>query len=58
MKELDSGNIMGAIGSMVSDLKKHKDTENHIGQELAAILMLQEKLSSKEEVKEFIEGFH
>lgn len=53
-----SGDIAGAYASMVSDLRKHPETEGHQAIELGMMLMIGGHLSSKDEMVEFIDGFN
>lgn len=52
------GDLKNAIASMLSDLRKHEETENHAGIQLGAMLMFSGNLSTKWEVEEFINGFN
>ena len=50
--------LVDAFGSMASDLSKHKETAGHSGIGLGAMLQLTGHLSTKEQMREFIEGFN
>jgi hypothetical protein len=54
----DSGNMQDAIASIMSDLKKHPETENHVGIQLGLMSLMSGKLSTAGEVRKFIEGFN
>ncbi|KKN65636.1 hypothetical protein LCGC14_0479520 [marine sediment metagenome] len=58
MKEIDSGDISGALGSMASDLGKHEETAGHDGIRLGMMLMMSGGLSTAEKMKKFINGFN
>lgn len=47
-----------AIASMASDLGKHPETRNHSAIQLMMRLAFAGHLSTREEVKRFIEGFN
>lgn len=55
---LEEGNISGAFDSMVSDLRKHPELQNHAGIELGMVLMFSKLLSTYDQMKRFIEGFN
>lgn len=55
---LESGDTNQAFISMMSDLGKHPETENHIGIQLGMIEMMTGNLSSIEQMRRFIDGFH
>lgn len=48
----------GALASMLSDLRKHPDTEGHAGLQLTMMLMMGGFLSDAESVRKHIEGFN
>ena len=58
LKYVDKGDLTSAFASMGSDLKKHPDTKNHAGVSLGLTLMISGKLSTQDEMREFINGFH
>lgn len=45
-------------GSFVSDMSKHKETKNHIGIELGAMLYFTGNLKKIEEMRKFINDFN
>lgn len=54
----DSGNPQEAFTSMMSDIKKHPETEHHVGIQLGMMLLMGGKLSTDSEMRKFIEGFN
>ena len=58
LEYVESGDIAGGYASMLSDLKKHPETADHIGIGLGLMLMMNGKLSTAREMKTFIEGFN
>jgi hypothetical protein len=54
----EAGKHADALGSMISDLKKHPELENHPGIQLGAMLMFGGHLDSAAEARRFIEGFN
>lgn len=52
------GELRDALLSIISDLKKHRETEKHAGGLLTVILMAGGHLSTKHEVIEHINGFN
>lgn len=55
---VEIGQLDNALASMGSDLRKHPDTANHAGMELWLLERLSGRLSTPEETRRFIEGFH
>lgn len=55
---VDLGDLKNAFASMSSDLSKYPETKNHISIELGMQLMLTGNLSTKPEMRKFIEGFN
>lgn len=53
---VDRGDIQNAFASFVSDLRKHDETANHAAAELGMMLMITGHLSTKWEMRRFIEG--
>lgn len=47
-----------AVASMVSDLCKHPETENHIGIQLGTILMFGGQMNTVAETEKWINGFN
>lgn len=59
LEYLDAGDIQNAFVSMLSDLRKHPDTENHPGGTLGAGLVLTPGwIQNSSEVRRWIEGFN
>ena len=56
--ELEFSGISSAIASIQSDLRKHPETENHTGLDLMTRLVSTGHLTTKEDVRKFIEGFN
>lgn len=59
LEYVDRGELSNAIASMLSDLRKHPETENHIGGALGAGMMLIPGwVSNATEIRKWIEGFN
>ena len=58
MVYVDKGNIEEALNSMISDLKKHKETAGHMAIASGKQLMLSGKLNTCQEMRKFIDGFN
>lgn len=54
----DMGDVQQAWASMVSDMRKHPETENHIALELGMMLLMGGHNNSPMEMRKFIEGFN
>lgn len=54
----DTGDLNQAYASMVSDLRKHPETEKHAAIELGMMMLMGGHLNSQMEMRKFIEGFH
>jgi hypothetical protein len=54
----DRGKPLDALGSMISDLKKHPELAEHPGIMLGAMLMFGGHLTDPSEARRFIEGFN
>lgn len=54
----DRGDNHNAIASMVSDMRKHPQTENHAGLQLMVMLAMTSKFDQPGELRKFIEGFN
>ena len=55
---VEMGDLSQAYASMSSDLNKHPETEGHSAIMLGMMLMMGGHLSTKEEMRKFIEGFN
>ena len=55
---VDIGDLENAFSSMLSDLGKHPETQNHIGIKLGMMLMMSHMLDSQEKMRKFIIGFN
>ena len=55
---LESGDVDGALTSMMSDLGNHPETANHTGIQMGMALMMTGNLSTSEKMRKFIEGFN
>jgi hypothetical protein len=58
LEYVDVGDLRNAYASMASDLSKHPETEGHAAISLGMMLMMSGQLSTKEEMRSFIEGFN
>ena len=58
LEYLDAGDSRNAFTSMLSDLRKHPDLENHIGLKLGTgFMLLPGWIDNREEVRRWIVGF-
>ena len=55
---VDMGDISQAFASMLSDLRKHPETENHPAMKMGAQMMFTGLLTTPKEMREFINGFN
>ena len=55
---VEIGDLSQAYASITSDLNKHPDTEGQSAIMLGMMLMMGGHLSTKEEMRKFIEGFN
>lgn len=58
LEYLDNGDLTNAYISIVSDLRKHPDTENHPAIQVGVGLLFGEQLGTSEQMRKFIEGFN
>ncbi len=58
LEYVDAGDAEHAIASMMSDIRKHPETENHVGVILGMHLMTGGFLQSITDVRKWIEGFN
>jgi hypothetical protein len=55
---IEIGDTAQAFTSMISDLSKHEDTENHVGIQIGVgLMMVPGWITNRNEVKRWIEGF-
>jgi hypothetical protein len=54
---IEEGQLSDAVTSMVSDLQKHPETENHPGSQIGMMMMLSGQFT-KESITKFIDGFN
>lgn len=58
LEYVESGDLQNAYASMASDLNKHPETQNHRAVPLGMLLLIAGHISTKDEMKRFIEGFN
>jgi len=58
LEYVEAGDFSQAYSSMVSDLRKHPETENHAAIELGMMMLITGHLNTKNEMRKFIEGFN
>ena len=58
LRYVDAGHTQNAFASMVSDLRKHSDTRDHLGAAPGTMQLMSGFLNSSQEVRAWIEGFH
>ena len=58
LEYVDRGDLDEAFASMLSDLRKHPELENHAGATLGVMLHFGGQLSTREDMRKFIEGFN
>lgn len=58
LEYVDRNELTDAYASMTSDLRKHSETQNHLGIELGMGLMMMGKLNTPHEMQKFIDGFN
>lgn len=58
LEYVERGDLTGAWSSMVSDLNKNDETRGHCAIELGMMLVISGKLTTRDEMKKFIEGFN
>ena len=56
LQYLDAGDLDNAFASMISDLRKHPETRDHAALELGMALIIGGRLSTAQEMRDFIEG--
>lgn len=55
---LDKGDLIGALTSMTSDMRKHPGTARNAGVELGMMLQINGHLGTDAKMREWIEGFN
>ncbi len=63
LRELDAPGsaaqcVANAFASMVSDLNKHPETQDHLGNVLGMTLLVNGHLSTRDEMRKHIEGYN
>lgn len=58
LEYIDMGDVTNTYASMVSDLRKHPETENHAAIEMGVEMMFTGLLATPEKMRRFIEGFN
>ena len=58
LEYVDAGDVDQAMASMLSDLGKHPELENHIGKQLMFAERMSGRLTMPHEMRKFIEGFN
>ena len=56
LEYVDAGQLSQALASLISDLNKHPETQGHTAIELGTMLSMGGKLSTPEQMREFILG--
>jgi hypothetical protein len=55
---VDRGDMKNAFASMMSDIRKHKETSNHPAINVGMQMLMSGKLSNAEDMRKFINGFN
>ena len=58
LEYVDAGDLSQAYSSMVSDLRKHPETEKHSAIHLGMMMLMGGHLNTSEKMRDFIEGFN
>ena len=58
LEYVDNNDLTNALGSMASDLRKHPETEMHLGIVTGLGLLQFGQLDTQEKMRKFIEGFN
>jgi hypothetical protein len=59
LEYLDAGDTPQAFTSMMSDLRKHEELQNHVGIQIGVgFMMLPGWITNREEVRRWIVGFN
>jgi hypothetical protein len=58
LEYLNEGDLANAMTSMLSDLEKHPETQNHAGKHLFMLAVLYVQNKDREGMRRWIEGFN
>ena len=58
LEYVDAGELANGVASMISDLKKHPELEDHAGIMLGTMYLAGGMMRTLEEVRKWIEGFN
>lgn len=58
LEYVDAGDLNQAYESMVSDMRKHPETENHAALDLGMMLLMGGHLRTAQQMRDFINGFN
>jgi hypothetical protein len=58
LEYVDKGDVSQAWASMVSDLRKHPETEGHAAIDLGTMMLFSGNLKTATQMRDFIEGFN
>lgn len=58
LEYVDLGDLNNAYASMISDLRKHPETERHAAIEMGARMLFAGHLDTTEKMRKFINGFN
>jgi len=56
LEYVDQGDLSNAFASLISDLRKHPETESHAAAELGMMLMMSGHLNTAKDMRDFING--
>lgn len=58
LEYVESGDCENAVASMLSDLRKHPELEDHMGGKLGMMLLVGGQLGHPDQVRSWIVGFN
>jgi len=58
MEYVNAGDAQQGLTSIMSDLRKHPETESHAGIQLGMIMLMGNQLNNITDAEEFINGFN
>jgi len=58
LEYVELGDLRQAFASMASDLSKHPETRDHSACKLGIMMLMAGQLTTKNEMRRFIEGFN